>query len=257
MADITMSLDDTLELDTVVEESVDALDPISNIDSTFNQKGIRTYTGILDPTEPGKYTINVNGQELSIKVRDPNNIPSDGLSGYSITDPNDNLNLTDTSISISGSNINSDGRVYKNLELSNYEEIIYQFDFNMSKCDKGQGGVTWGNQEDVTRDSGMDYAGFFFGTNPRVTLANSNGDGAEISGFNKNEDYTVELTWNINDSTLQAELFDSNRNSQGTGSVSLPSTSYTYFYPFQQRDGGANYPGVLSGTIDNIQWSPV
>lgn len=51
-----------------------------------------------------------------------------------------------------------------------------------------------GNQEDLTRDSGVDYASFFFGTNPRVTLANSNGDGAEISGFNKNEDYIVELT---------------------------------------------------------------
>lgn len=33
-----MSVDDTLELDTVVEESVDALDPISNIDSPLSIK---------------------------------------------------------------------------------------------------------------------------------------------------------------------------------------------------------------------------
>lgn len=182
-----------------------------------------------------------------------------GVSSYSVSDLDNNLNVTDTSITISGSDINKRGRIYKNIKLSDYTndriKLVYKFDFNMSKCDKGQGGVTWGNQSDVTRDSGMKFAGLFFGTNPRVTLGNSNGDGVEISNFNLNQKYTVELTWDLTNKLLQAKLIDNNNNLQGSGSITMPSINYDYFYAFQQRNGGASYPGVLSGVFSNFRWS--
>lgn len=82
MPDITMSLDDTLELDTIIEDSSRASNPLSDVDSSFEQYGIQTHTNILNPTEPGDYTITINGQTLSIKVTDPSNIPDSGVARW-------------------------------------------------------------------------------------------------------------------------------------------------------------------------------
>lgn len=61
MADITMSLNDTLELDTIIEESSRASDLVTITDGTegqdFNSNGIRTDTYIFDPINSGTYSI--------------------------------------------------------------------------------------------------------------------------------------------------------------------------------------------------------
>lgn len=81
MADISMGLDETLELDTIIKQSSIAQNPINNITYTgpntkdYNMRGIEKHTSVFDPQEPGAYTIAVNGQELSVEVTDTSTIP--------------------------------------------------------------------------------------------------------------------------------------------------------------------------------------
>jgi hypothetical protein len=82
MPDITMNVDETLELDTIVKESDIATDPITNVDSSFGISGFQTHTTTLNPTKPGDYTINVNGQELTVKVNKSNAIPDSAILQY-------------------------------------------------------------------------------------------------------------------------------------------------------------------------------
>lgn len=82
--DIEMSLDDTLEIDTIIQN----WNPPSNLVNTtydtgnepdYDLKGLDTKTTIFDPNKSGNYTININGQELLIKVRDSNDaLPNGG-----------------------------------------------------------------------------------------------------------------------------------------------------------------------------------
>jgi hypothetical protein len=88
MVDITMSLNDTLELDTIIRESNVPKNPVGPIkyegsDSTnHNLTGIQTNTAIFDPQESGNYTIPINGQELTIKVTETSTIPETGLTHF-------------------------------------------------------------------------------------------------------------------------------------------------------------------------------
>lgn len=70
--DITMSVDDTLELDTIIEELSSSTNTVDVIDgeegSDFDSNEIRTTTYIFNPSKSGTYTLNVNGQKLTIKV---------------------------------------------------------------------------------------------------------------------------------------------------------------------------------------------
>jgi hypothetical protein len=86
MADITMSLDDTLELDTIIEKSRRASNPIGTIKevddgTTHNDdiNGFQTHTAVFDPSKSGTFKIPINGQELTIKVTDPIDIPASTL----------------------------------------------------------------------------------------------------------------------------------------------------------------------------------
>lgn len=144
MADpsITMSLDDTLELDTIIEESTKASNPIGNIeyegnDSTVhNLENIQTHTSIFNPQKTGNYKIPVNGQEITIKVIG---------SKYEIYDDFESNNLTEwNSLSDAGGNqeisskslngehsakvyVNSTGSASRlhgrTFDLSNYSQI--------------------------------------------------------------------------------------------------------------------------------------
>lgn len=72
-----MSLNDTLELDTIIEESSRASDLVTITDGTegqdFNSNGIRTDTYIFDPINSGTYNIDINGQTLTVEVTDTSN----------------------------------------------------------------------------------------------------------------------------------------------------------------------------------------
>lgn len=67
--DIKMNLDETLELDAIIQNwNAESDDTINVTDGTYyNLSGFQTHTGVFDPQKSGDYTINVNGQELSIK----------------------------------------------------------------------------------------------------------------------------------------------------------------------------------------------
>lgn len=75
--DIIMNLDETLELDTIVKKSSIAKKPISSVnylDGGSYDKGnldsIQTNTVIFDPPDSGEYEFYINGQLLSINVKD-------------------------------------------------------------------------------------------------------------------------------------------------------------------------------------------
>jgi hypothetical protein len=79
MPDITMSLNDTLEIDAIIQESNKPENIINITDGTegtdFDLDGIQTHTGIFNRKNSGTYNININGQELTVKVTDPSNVP--------------------------------------------------------------------------------------------------------------------------------------------------------------------------------------
>jgi hypothetical protein len=92
MTDITISLNDKLELDTIIKKSNIASNPLtvtSNKDYSLSE--METHTVVFDPEEPGEHNIDINGQKLSIKVLSTNNL------GFYLDDFQDgNLSNRDT-----------------------------------------------------------------------------------------------------------------------------------------------------------------
>ena len=77
MVDIEMSLNDTLEIDAIIKKWDDPNNIVSVSDKeSLNLSGFQTNTRVIDPQDPGNYTITVNGQDLDLKVTDPSNIPN-------------------------------------------------------------------------------------------------------------------------------------------------------------------------------------
>lgn len=72
--DLTMNLDDTLELDAVIQEW-GSVGNVANVKTTkdYNIEGLQTNTVIFDPEESGTHKIEINGQILKINVRDTSN----------------------------------------------------------------------------------------------------------------------------------------------------------------------------------------
>lgn len=83
MPDITMNVDDTLELDTIIENSSRAKEPITITDGKdYNLSGFQTHTGVFDPQSSGDYTIKINGQKLTIKVNESIKIPNTTIDDF-------------------------------------------------------------------------------------------------------------------------------------------------------------------------------
>lgn len=82
--DIEVSLDETIEIDTIIEKWSNANNSIdlNGNESDLNLSGLRKSIGIINPKNPGEYTIKINGQNLKIYVRDPNQIPSSGVARW-------------------------------------------------------------------------------------------------------------------------------------------------------------------------------
>lgn len=74
MADITMSIDDTLELDAIIEKSNSIKNAITYDSNEFELTGIQTHTGIFDPNKTGTHSIEINGQTLTVRVVDKGGI---------------------------------------------------------------------------------------------------------------------------------------------------------------------------------------
>lgn len=78
---IKMSLNDTLELDAIIQEWTNPSNIIkeSKADGSYNLNGIQTSTGIFNPEDPGQYNFDINGQTIKIKVTDPSVFPSTSI----------------------------------------------------------------------------------------------------------------------------------------------------------------------------------
>lgn len=75
--DIEMSLNDTLELDAIIEKTTRASSVVSvKIGESYDLDGFSTHTAVFNPKESGDYKLNVNGQILEIKVINPDSIPT-------------------------------------------------------------------------------------------------------------------------------------------------------------------------------------
>jgi hypothetical protein len=116
MPDITMSLDDTLELDTIVKESTTATDQMTDIKyegsdtDYYNNTGFQTHTAVFKPEKSGKYSLKINGQKLTIKVTDPTKIPASGLLYEGFEDGSLDSNYG----GVTGSSSVQNSRVYNN-----------------------------------------------------------------------------------------------------------------------------------------------
>lgn len=75
MSDITITVDDTVEIDTVIQQSSIAGDSVSYDTSKFNTSKIEKHTMVFNPTESGTFDINVNGQVLTVEVKDIGDLP--------------------------------------------------------------------------------------------------------------------------------------------------------------------------------------
>lgn len=128
MADITMSLEDTLELDTIIEESSRASNPLGSVvkdedGSIHNDKlnGFQHHTVSFKPSEPGTYKIPINGQELTVKVSGKFNVP-DSKIFYNFEDNKSDKSIDKSPNSNDGSFIGSptytNNSVYGNKALS-------------------------------------------------------------------------------------------------------------------------------------------
>lgn len=87
MADIKMSIEDTVELDAIIKEStqVDSVISIDRDNTNYNLNGFQTHTGVFDPKDTGEFNITVNGQQLTVKVIDTNTIPNEGFEHNDLT----------------------------------------------------------------------------------------------------------------------------------------------------------------------------
>jgi hypothetical protein len=62
MVDIEIGLNDTLELDAIIKKWDDPNNIVSVSDKeSLNLSGFKTNTRVIDPQDPGNYTITVNG----------------------------------------------------------------------------------------------------------------------------------------------------------------------------------------------------
>jgi hypothetical protein len=106
--DIKMTTDDTLELDAIINEwstpsSAITVNPQGSLRSdSHSLNGFETKTGVFDPDKAGEYEIKINGQILSINVKDASVIPDSALARYefeqSVSDSwNDNDLIDNTS----------------------------------------------------------------------------------------------------------------------------------------------------------------
>lgn len=78
MPDIKITTDDTLELDTIIEEWENpegVIEQHSVESNNYELNGFKTHTGVFNPQESGTYEFKINGQLLSIKLTDSSAIP--------------------------------------------------------------------------------------------------------------------------------------------------------------------------------------
>jgi hypothetical protein len=213
--DIEMNSDETLELDTIIQESSIASDPISDVTYYGNNSYTKnildefeTHTTVFNPPESGEYDINVNGQVLSINVRDTSSIPdSENLRvHYDATDS--------SSITTSGSTVTEWGDIS-------------------------------GNNEDASNTSGSSEPSFVSGGingNDAIYFNNSNNDYLQVN-LSSNIDhpitvYAVMEAQSLASGTNQIFLTNNAINSRVIEHLGNSNGEYSTYYGGNFVDGG-------------------
>lgn len=271
MTDITIRLDDKIELDTIVKESNEAFKSVSGVDSSFEKSSIQTHTGILNPTQPGEYTITINGQQLSIKVLDPSvsgiiddfedqnlteypyNQGDDWgiVSGGLTDDSNYHLKRTGTSSGQSGPQMFSvpgDG-------LERYPKKGDRIEYYFQDITGSQAEFRWSVPNSNEENPGG-YELEHGNKNNNLTLAyrddNYNSLESVSNNYNNNVVYRVEIDWT---DPIEARIYDT---STGNQEVSLSHPEPTN----ATKDGGIGFSDngpVKSGScaFDMLSIKPI
>lgn len=121
--DITMGVNETLEIDAIIQKwnpstNIITVNPNNN-SSDYDNTGIKTHTNIFNPKDADVYTLNINDQELKVKVTDTNNTPSSGVFRWSCENENNNTTIVkdvwnDNNGNVGSATYNSTGGVNNN-----------------------------------------------------------------------------------------------------------------------------------------------
>lgn len=129
--DIEMFIDETLELDAIIQDWDPNTSLIDVSGGSYSSEGLQKNTFIFNPDESGTYTITVNGQTLTVEVKDNSSIPDINISQEedgNISEWSGNMNAsTTTSPTITGSSYSISTRTNGNEQYikKDFEQARY------------------------------------------------------------------------------------------------------------------------------------
>jgi hypothetical protein len=235
-----MTTDDTLELDTIIENSSRASNPINKIDTNANYnkddlKGIETHTSVFDPPESGEYEIYVNGQVLSINVTDASAIP-DAVVFEPVSDALTHFDGMTSDHSIVSSPTLKDGQnvlqseyagaIYSTSGLDAYPRVGYRHQVWVQGTENANPRVRFGVQ-----DSSSYYSiSFDENSNELRILKNGNKKTTTSTTIDQDTTYIFDWYWRSSSPNIEAKLFNGGENPKldtPNATLSLDDTDYT------------------------------
>jgi hypothetical protein len=253
MPDITMNVDDTLELDAIIQKWDAKSNNTINVTegSDYKLSGFQTHTGVFDPQSSGDYTIKVNGQELSIKVNESNAIPDSEIDRFEDGDLSEYVSssgwsvqqttVLEGSFTAKGTTTNTNGYTISSTSgLPRYPAQGYEHRvlINLSQASSsGQLGVIIYAAQSETGGANARPNGYYLTLSPAnneiqvgTSLGGTDLGTVNVSEFNASTTYDLRLEWTTSDSHT-IRLLDLSRNELGSGTF----TDSTY------TSGGIGY----------------
>lgn len=275
MADITISKDETVELDTLIKESGLASDPVNydgsgtNLSDKFNVSGIQTHTTILNPKEVGTHDININGQILTIKVEKQSTIPNTVVSRWKVDEGTsstlyDNINSNNGNISGGTWIENSDRFGGWQLDISDGDYVDFgnpsnidpsgQSEFTVAiTFNSNQRGQIFGKRGSSSNDNVLIYetdsglGGYY-----DIGSESSSNNGVEWTNYLSDTLYRVVLTFDGNTIYLYV-----NGNEKVTLDASGTIANGSNNWKVGNNDGSYNWSGSIDDPlIDPTYWEP-
>jgi hypothetical protein len=227
MADISMNLDDTLELDAIIKDSTEVTSVINakngNESTDFNLEGFQTHTGVFDPINSGTYNLDVNGQELTIKVTDTDSTLSSTIARYdaqesfsgnggtntsTIPDLVSGYDLTGDSVKIESNGINSYPGIHYDRQQQGSSSIPISTPFTTITVFKNnETGDTGGDEDTAYGQKKTQY-----NLDKGGTWAATGTNGHVNSGLEPVESKIVTVVWDSNEVRHRILSFDNNGN---------------------------------------------
>lgn len=214
MADIKMNLEETLELDTIIEKSTRATDPISVEEPSnftegtdFDLDGIQKHSGIFNPTKSGNYKLNINGQILTVEVIDTSIKPEKLIAEYKFEDASDNTVAVDEF----GNNGTMSGMSY--VSNSAVGDNAISMDTTSSQVKIPNSVLPIGDEIGVIFYINMDNTADGYGTNIRMVQNlsyDTNSYGFEIENTSNPDEWIYKQYGTAGNLKPRANLSDSN-----------------------------------------------